>query len=150
MLGEIASNPADLDTADGRPATVEAAHDRLARMVCADRELVTTEDALALAQAADLVLLDRLMLAADRACGPTIGRPLAAVVSGSGEFLARRLARKLCERDGPIISLKEAWGPLASAAGCAFALLELARERLQPEGGSLRDLNSGRVLDGRS
>jgi (4-(4-[2-(gamma-L-glutamylamino)ethyl]phenoxymethyl)furan-2-yl)methanamine synthase len=149
-LGEIASNLADLDTADGRPATVDAARDRLARMVCADRELVTADDALALAQAADRVLLDRLMFAADRACGPTIGRPQAAVVSGSGEFLARRLAGKLCEPDGPIVSLKEAWGPLASAASCAFALLKLARERLQPDAGSLRDLHSGRVLDGQS
>ena len=32
-LGDIESNPTDLSTADGRPATVEAARDRLARMV---------------------------------------------------------------------------------------------------------------------
>ncbi len=148
-LGEIAPDPADLDTADGRPATIEAARDRLARMVCADRDLVSAADALELALAADLALLDRLALAAGRAYGPTIGCPQAAVVAGSGEFLARRLAKKLCAPDSLIISLKEAWGPLASAAGCAFALLELARERLQPEGGLLRDLHSGRILEAR-
>ena len=131
VLREIESDPADLSTADGRPATIPAARDRLARMVGADRDTFSADDAVAFAQAADQCLLDRLALVVERACGQTIGRPSAAVVSGSGEFLARRLARRVISHDGVITSLKEAWGDLASSAGCAFALASLAREGIK-------------------
>ena len=63
-LGEIPPDPKDLTTADGRPATVAAARDRLARMVGADRDGFTDADALAFARAADDVLLARLESAA--------------------------------------------------------------------------------------
>ncbi len=44
-LGELPDDPGDTSTADGRPATRERARDRLARMVCADRETFADEDA---------------------------------------------------------------------------------------------------------
>jgi probable H4MPT-linked C1 transfer pathway protein len=128
-LGDIESNPLDISTADGRPSTADAARERLARMIGADRDGFTAEDALAFSQAAEACLLDRLGRAVERACRLAIGRPTAAVVAGSGEFLARRLARRVIEPDGPIISVKEAWGERASAAGCAYALVQLATER---------------------
>jgi probable H4MPT-linked C1 transfer pathway protein len=133
ILGDLAPDPIDHSTADGRPATASCALDRLARMVCADREGFSADDALALARDADLALLRRLQLAAERACQPTIGRPAAAVVAGSGEFLARRLAQQVIEPGGAIISLKEAWGAGASSAACAYALAVLASERLGPQ-----------------
>ncbi len=142
-LGDIEPNPADLSTADGRPATIPAARDRLARMVGADRDGLSSADALAFAQAADLCLMNRLTTAAERACEPTIGRPGAAVIAGSGDFLARRLAGRVIEPNGAIVSLKEAWGALASSAGCAYALVALAAERSRPEGGLARHLESG-------
>jgi uncharacterized hydantoinase/oxoprolinase family protein len=98
-------------------------------MVGTDRDGFSTQDALEFAQAADQSLLDRLAHAARMAAASTIGRPTAAVVAGSGEFLARRLAHKLIEPDGPIVSLKEAWGAVASSAGCAHVLVKLAAER---------------------
>jgi probable H4MPT-linked C1 transfer pathway protein len=128
-LAEIAPDPSDLATADGRPATVAAARDRLARMVGADRDAFSTDDALAFARAADEALLVRLVAAADRVCLATVGRPEAAVVAGSGEFLARRLARRVLAAESPIVALNEAWGPVASGAGCAYALMVLAGER---------------------
>ncbi len=128
ILGNIPSAPADLSTADGRPATPAAARDRLARMICMDRDGFTEQDALEFAQAADRVLLDRLAIALDRACSSTIGRPAAVVVSGSGEFLARRLAARAIEPGAAVVSLRDAWGPAASSAGCAHALLVLAME----------------------
>jgi probable H4MPT-linked C1 transfer pathway protein len=133
LLGEIDPNPGDLSTADGRPATVAAARDRLARMVGADRDGFSASDALDFAGAADFCLLNRLLLAAQRVCQTTIGRPAAAVIAGSGDFLARRLALRVIEPAGPIISLKEAWGALASSAGCAYALAALASERFRPD-----------------
>jgi probable H4MPT-linked C1 transfer pathway protein len=132
-LGEIPPDPKDLSTADGRPATKAASRDRLARMIGTDRDSFSADDALAFAQAADGALLARLEAAADRAWGATMGRPRSAVVAGSGEFLARRLAERIIEPGGNIIGLNEAWGSVASSAGCAHALLVLAGERDEDE-----------------
>jgi probable H4MPT-linked C1 transfer pathway protein len=132
-LGDIEPNPSDLSTADGRPATVAAARDRLARMVGTDRDGFSEVDARAFAQAAEDTLMRRLTQAAARSCLPTIARPAAAVVAGSGEFLARRLAQSVIEPGGRIVSLKQAWGPVASSAGCAFALVALAAEHMRPD-----------------
>jgi uncharacterized hydantoinase/oxoprolinase family protein len=130
-LGDIAPDPGDMSTSDGRPATVSCARDRLARMICADREGFSADDALAFAREVDRALMRRLRLAAERACGATIGRPAAAVVAGSGEFLARRLAEQVVEPSGTIVGLNDAWGPVASSAACAHALAALASERFR-------------------
>lgn len=130
--GEIPSDAKDDSTADGRPATADAARDRLARMVGADRDGFSGEDALAFADAADDVLLRRLETAADRACRAVDVSPQAAVISGSGEFLARRLAGRAAGIDGQVVSLREAWGPVASSAACAYALTILAQESTNP------------------
>ena len=127
-LGAVPEDPTDLATANGRPATVEAARDRLARMVGADRDDFSTDDALALARAADEALMARLESSTDRACLATVGRPGGVVVAGSGSFLARRLAARVVEPGGPVIELDQVWGPVASAAACAHALLLLASE----------------------
>jgi probable H4MPT-linked C1 transfer pathway protein len=127
-LGDFREDPTDVATADGRPATVEAARDRLARMVGADRDGFSPDDALAFARAADAALMARLVAAVERAC-VEVGRPRAAVVAGSGEFLARRLAGRVIEPGGRIVELDQAWGPVASSAGCAYALVVLAGER---------------------
>ena len=127
-LGDVPPDPADNATADGRPATAEAARDRLARMVGADRDGFSADDALAFARAADAALMARLEVAANRACLATVGRPRGIVVAGSGAFLARRLAVRVVAPGGPVLLLDDAWGPVASAAGCAHALLVLAGE----------------------
>jgi hypothetical protein len=107
-------------------------------MVGADRDGFSTADALALSRAADACLMDRLTRAAERACDATIGRPTAAVIAGSGDFLALRLARCLIAPAGPVVSLKQAWGEIASSAGCAFALVQLASEHFHPVSGAIR------------
>jgi probable H4MPT-linked C1 transfer pathway protein len=124
-LGEIPSNPKDLSTADGRPSTADAAVDRMARMVGADRDGFNSDDAFAFAQAADEALLDRLERASLRA---SFDRPRHAVVAGSGEFLARRLADRILEPGGTVHSIEATWGPVASTAACAYALSLLALE----------------------
>ena len=132
VIGDIPENPADRDTADGRPATRDAARDRLARMVGADREGFTPDDALAFAHRADEVLLERLTRAAWRACRAMGQTPDRVIVSGSGEFLARRLAARVSSLGAPVMSLGERWGAETSTAACARALLELAEH---PGGG---------------
>jgi probable H4MPT-linked C1 transfer pathway protein len=126
---QIPPDPYNASTADGRPATVEAASDRLARMVGADRDTFSLDDASTFADAAHAALMGRMLTAAERACRETIGQPQGAVIAGSGEFLARELAHRLLESGCPIVSLNEAWGPIASSAGCATALGILASER---------------------
>ena len=121
-LGDIDPDPADIATADGRPATIDAARDRLARMVCADRDGFSADDAVTLSRSAEQCLIGRLAEAAERACAATIGRPEVAVIAGSGEFLARRLAAAVVGPDRPILSLAEAWGCAGSTAGCAQGL----------------------------
>jgi probable H4MPT-linked C1 transfer pathway protein len=127
-LGDLNPDPSDLATADGRGATIDAARDRLARMVGADRDGFSADDALALSRSAAECLMHRLAQAALRVCQPTIGIPEVAVVAGSGEFLARRLSARILGPDRPVVSLAEAWGCAASTAGCAHALLTLAME----------------------
>jgi probable H4MPT-linked C1 transfer pathway protein len=133
-LGDIPPDPKDHSTADGRPVSVDAARDRLARMIGADRDSFTGQDAREFAKAADECLLARLAQAAERAAGPTIGSPEFAIIAGSGEFLAGRLAARLIGSNGTIFALEDAWGPHASQAACAHALVSLAAEQLDAAG----------------
>jgi hypothetical protein len=128
-LGEIAPDPSDLRTADGRPATFDAARERLARMVGADGRAFSANDAHELAVAADEALTARLAAAGARTCGAGAGLPAIAIVSGSGEFLAQRIARRISSAGAPILRLRDAWGPGPSDAACAYALVQLAAER---------------------
>lgn len=129
VLGDLSPDEIQSPTADGRTTSHERSVERLARMVCADRESCSDEDAVDLARAADGVLFERLLASARRACEATVGTPRVAVVSGSGEFLARRVAEALVGPSGTVRSLGELWGPAASDAACARALIELAGAR---------------------
>jgi probable H4MPT-linked C1 transfer pathway protein len=116
LLDKIAEDAADLDTADGRPATREHAHGRLARMLCGDRDTITRNATLALAKR--LALFQKQAI--DRSARPFAFETL--IVSGVGEFLARDV---FAEFDGPIVSLAERLGPERSRAACAVAVAEL-------------------------
>jgi len=122
-LGDFPEDPGDVATADGRPATREASRDRLARMVGADREGFSDGDAVRFAEAAREAFLARLACATDRL---GVGRPAVVVASGSGEFLAGRLAGRRLGGGGRVLRLSEAWGPAASEAACARALVRIA------------------------
>ncbi|MBX3440762.1 MAG: hypothetical protein KF774_00045 [Planctomyces sp.] len=131
LLGEISEDPADRSTANGRPATRDAALDRLARMICCDREECELEDALEIA--GELATAQKLRIAASIA--RVIRRfpepPETVVVSGSGEFLARAALDESGEsvRRARRLSLAETLGPQHSSAACAYALARLAQER---------------------
>ena len=135
LTGEIAPDPENLHTADGRPATVPCARNRLARMFCDDGTEVTVEEIDALATAAidaQLGLLEEAYLEVSSALDAS---PETVVISGSGEFLARRLVDLRSSGTQPnspaIISISERSGRDASRAACAFALARLAVEEIQ-------------------
>ncbi len=127
VLGELPEEPENTATADGRPATRAAAHDRLARMICADREVFDERAALRMAyeaQEAQLALLER---GARRVLRRLEAPPQAFIVGGAGEFLARHLIARLGERC-PVVSLAERLGPGPSRCAPAHALAVLANE----------------------
>jgi probable H4MPT-linked C1 transfer pathway protein len=118
-LGTTPEDPSDRDTADGRPATRAAAHARLARMLCADLESTSEKERLDLAGYFAFRLTEALARAVRHVAQRYFldDKPSAAVVSGSGEFLARRVLRPL--RGGPpwrVTSLAAKLGPEVSTA----------------------------------
>jgi probable H4MPT-linked C1 transfer pathway protein len=127
LLGHLPDDPLDLDTADGRPATREFARERLARMIGADGATFSEADALALAHAADDALMNRL-LQSSRKVARAVGTLDTVIVSGSGEPLADRLARRLLDdpAGARIVRLSEVWDAPSSASACARALAALA------------------------
>jgi hypothetical protein len=117
ILGHIAPADYDCPTPDGRPASVEAARERVARLVCADAEQLAPQeiDAIAAFLHAEQV----------RAVAEAIGRAGTAkpvVALGSGAFLAVAAAadREIAELD---------WSAEERAAAPAAALAELAAAR---------------------
>lgn len=145
-LGMIAEDTLDTLTADGRPATRAASRDRLARMIGADRSLAADEDTYAMARAVDDALIARLETAARRAASSLPRHPTWAVVAGSGEFLARRLAAQILPPDASVFALEDAWGPIASVAGCAYALVLIAGEHDQTRAANQRVLEMNEII----
>ena len=125
-LGDIPPDDFDRATGDGQPLTLDAARDRLARMIGLDRDDFTPADARLIARTVDVLLIKRLTDAADQVASTVlVNRPPTVVIAGSGEFLARRVAERIVAAGGSIHSLADTWGREASAAACAHALLQL-------------------------
>jgi probable H4MPT-linked C1 transfer pathway protein len=121
LLEQFAEDEHDTDTADGRPATRDCAHNRLARMLCGDVETVTRTAAVALAKRLALVQRQAIDRAARRHAFAGL------VLSGSGEFLARQV---FADFNGPVTSLAERLGTERSAAAAAVAVAELLQEAI--------------------
>ncbi|HEV3003062.1 MAG TPA: hydantoinase/oxoprolinase family protein [Pirellulales bacterium] len=127
LLGDLPEDANDRGTADGRPATRSAARDRLARMICADRDMFSEEDALAAATAVTRGQLSQLGIAARNLLRRLPEPPGTVVVSGQGEFVGRRLCERL-QVAARIVSFADELGDAVSQAAPAHALAVLARE----------------------
>ena len=127
ILGDLPEEPHNLHTADGRPATKSAARDRLARAICADREVFDDRDGLTAAKSISAAQRDLLTTALRSVLQRMNAPPATVIVSGQGEFLARRLIDDL-QLATKVVSLSSALGPLVSQAATAHALAVLARE----------------------
>ena len=127
-LGEIPEDALDRDTADGRPATVTASRDRLARMVGADREEFSESDARSFSGMIQETLIDRLAEAVVHVSSTLTTSPSVVLTSGSGEFLARRVVARAFGSDARVLSFTEVWGPAGREAACAMALLDLVAD----------------------
>jgi probable H4MPT-linked C1 transfer pathway protein len=130
VLGWVAEDPQDRNTADGRPATRAAAHARLARMLCADLETTTEADRRRLAGRVNDRQLHLLTLALADVSSRLPGPPQTIVLAGEGEVLGFLAVR---EQDAfppcPIMPLGKNLGAEISRAACAYALAVLATEQ---------------------
>jgi probable H4MPT-linked C1 transfer pathway protein len=131
LLGLLPENDHDCGTADGRPATRSAALARLARMLCGDDETCLAEEVVDLAQRVLGQQETLLVYALGEVARCLAGPPEVVVLSGSGEFLARRvLARQQSFPQPRVLSLRETLGAEVSQAACAYAIAILAAEQI--------------------
>ena len=118
--GELAPADYSVPTPDGRPTTREFAGERLARVVCADRQMLDETDIGRIAEALWDAQVARIAerLEAVRARHSALTR---AVVTGLGEFLAAAAARRV---GLDVTHLSDTLGPAARhAPAAAVALL---------------------------
>lgn len=126
LLGDLEEGDGSCATADGREASREGAQARIARMVCSDAENFNHDDACTLAREVARAQLASLRRALEQVSSISGVRPQAALISGTGEFLARRLASSAGVPR--IVSCAEIAGRAASDAACAFALAHIASD----------------------
>ena len=122
--GQLSPDDYSVPTPDGRPATREFAGERLARVVCADREMLDETAIGAIAAGVWDAQVDRIARAI--VCSvrrhPSLERATA-IVTGLGDFLAAAAAERAGLR---VTRLSERWGRAARHAPAAAVALLLA------------------------
>lgn len=127
-LGSLSPEDYTIPTPDGRPATRAYAGERLARVVCADREMLTDADIDALADELASAQTTRIAVAIRRVCmrHPQITE---AVVAGLGDFVASRAAARAGLGH---VRLADRLGEAAARAAPAAAVAILLNDALLP------------------
>ncbi|MGL6073574.1 MAG: hydantoinase/oxoprolinase family protein [Fimbriiglobus sp.] len=130
VLGQIADNPADTDTADGRPATAEFAHARIARMLCGDGECIPRWQTEQLAKLSVDAMKECLESAIRWKVNETeVNRQQRdkrmIITSGSGEFALKGVLPKRIKE----FSLREVLSEEVVSAAPAYAVAVLWSER---------------------
>ncbi len=126
ILGHSAADPTDGDTADGRPATVICAENRLAHMLCCDRTELTEDEIRAVAQEISLRQIRQISLAVQHVIDH-FGEPETVIISGSGVFLARQVLDGFPElATAARINLASQLTTQLAEAACAYAVASLA------------------------
>lgn len=126
LLGGLPEDPGCTDTADGAPATREAARARMARMLLADPGDFSAADALAAAEWCAEAQTRLVARAVARVAAAAGSHATSVVVSGHGECLAVRVLDRL-GWDLPVVSLPGVIGRGPARAAPAHALALIAR-----------------------
>ena len=129
-LGRLAPSDYTAPTADGRPATRELAGERLARVVCGDREML---DEAAIDGIAKALAKAQLELVADgiRRVHADFPAAATAVVTGLGDFIAAEAARRAGLE---VVALADRLGAAARIAPAAAVAWLLADEQAMASG----------------
>lgn len=125
--GNATSRGAPVSTADGRGMSPPSATDRLARMICADRTHFSLADAIEMARHVSSSQIRQLADALHKVASNHPASCGHYVISGSGEFLARRLLTENGDTT-TYTSLSQELGPAVSSAAAARAVAMIARE----------------------
>jgi hypothetical protein len=91
LLGNLDPSLYSCPTPDGRPPTSDFAAERLARVVCADAEMLDREEIVKIARAVAEAQVRQIAAAVFRV-GRRFSPPAEAIATGLGAFLARRAA----------------------------------------------------------
>jgi probable H4MPT-linked C1 transfer pathway protein len=128
VLGAIAEEPDNRETADGRPATRAAAEARLARMLGADLETSTPDERRKLAELLLFKQACQVIFALEHVAERLPTPPQTIILAGEGEFLAR-IAVKRSEsfKSSRVVSLAEQLAPPISRVAPAYAVALLAQ-----------------------
>jgi probable H4MPT-linked C1 transfer pathway protein len=125
ILGHLAPEAYTCPTPDGRPASVECARARVARLVCADAEQLEPGEVEAIAAYLDAEQVRQIEAAARQVSAPSRESATPVVALGTGAFLARAVAERLGR---PVVEMP--WSPGERDVAPAAALAELAAGRL--------------------
>ena len=144
LAGMIPEDPSDTETADGRPATRQAAEQRIARMLCTDAAVLGTDtirqlaDQFAAAQRSRIGQAIRQVMgrmaeraSEDRMIDPGQEEGPEALISGSGAAMAEQIVSACGLKIR--LNLQQAASPDVATAACAFAAARLVQERCRDE-----------------
>ena len=123
LTGHIPEDSKDTNTPDGQPMLRGYCAARLVRMIGADLDMLTMDDAKSLAGAFEQTIYQCVAQAMTPLVKDKV--PDRVVVSGSGDFIASAAAQ-LAWPTVPQINLADQIGRDASNAACAYALMRLA------------------------
>lgn len=129
ILGNLSPDECASPTADGRPATPGFAVERLARVVCADIQMVGNDDIRAIAECVADEQIRQIAVAINRVLSRTAADgPI--VATGVGAFLVRAAAEQLGVACMPLADmLGDAASIVAPAAAVALLLAEQVNVR---------------------
>ncbi|MEZ6068219.1 MAG: hydantoinase/oxoprolinase family protein [Planctomycetaceae bacterium] len=130
LTGVTPEDRLDTATADGRPATRQAAHVRLAHLLGCDGTELDMAETTAVAAEFIETLAERVVTAIERVAACRRGVWQVVLLSGEGSEWLRSLLPR-CGFDDPpeVLSLGDMLGPGHAQAACAYALARLAGER---------------------
>lgn len=129
LLQQLAEDPENTNTADGKPFTRVFAEARLARMVCGDRDLISREEVQSFADQIREAQLKMLQHGLLQVIDSLPGIPASVVLAGQGEFLTHQLVSRVIPHV-QIVSLNEKLGPVVSRCATAHALAVIARNKM--------------------
>lgn len=138
LLGDLAEEEHNTDTADGRPRTKRNAHARIARSICADASTMSLSEATQAAKLVRQTQLDLISGAIQQVVERLEKPPTGIIISGRGEFLlVKALAALPWQARG--LSLSNILGPEISRCATAHALADfLTVQARTPEDNSIQ------------
>ena len=133
ILGLLSEDESNIDTANGKPATIACAVDRLTHMLCCDRTELTDAEVRDMAEFLHDVQKQRIRGCIDkvrlRLPDPSTNLPHV-LISGSGSFIAKAIvAEHKLLQDADTTVLNDMFDSSTATAACALAVAKLASER---------------------